>query len=363
VKIGFFYVPYYPLSMGRSVHGMNLVRGLKRRGHQILSCLGDGNPECINYDRTKKGALEVAQASDLLYIRIAGRPVHSYLEKSTLLKLARPFSLPVVWEVNAPVEELLGSYPPGPERDLLIRRENRKRKFLARLVDAGIGVSDVLKEYINKDLGIKNAYSIPNASDPELFDPRGTRETVLNRLGGFKLFWMGNATTPWQGIELILEIARRMEQSDPDVIFILVTGDSLVNFPVLNNLLVLRQISYCDMPHYLAAADICLCLYKEYDWIRYGFYGSALKLFDYMAAQKPVIASDMGQITQVIRDGVNGVLVQNEVEMIVDKIRELKKGRELRENLARNAREDVMNYYNWDRVAEQTEKVLMDVFQ
>ncbi len=361
MKIGFFYVPYYPLSMGRSVHGINLVRGLKRRGHQILSCLGDGNPECINYDRTKRGALKIAQVSDVLYIRIAGRPVHSYLEKSTLLKLVRPFSLPVVWEVNAPVEELQGTYPPGPERALLIRRENRKRKVLGRLVDAGIGVSDVLREYIKTDLGIKKAYAIPNASDPELFDPRGTKKTVLNRLGGFKIFWVGNASTPWQGIELILEIARRMKQSDPDVIFILVTGDSLVNFPVLDNLLVLRQITYHDLPHYLASADLCLCLYKEYDWIKYGFYGSALKLFDYMAAGKPVIASKMGQIAQVIKDGVNGVLVENDVEMIVDKIRELKKDRELRDALACNARENVISYYNWDRVAEQTETVLMDV--
>jgi glycosyltransferase involved in cell wall biosynthesis len=230
-------------------------------------------------------------------------------------------------------------------------------------VDAGIGVSEVLRKYIKTDLGIENAYAIPNASDPKLFDPRGTKETVLNRLEGFKIFWMGNAATPWQGIELILEIAKRMQQSDPDVIFILVTGDSRVNFPVLDNLIVLRQISYCDMPHYLAAADLCLCLYKEYDWIHYGFYGSALKLFDYMAAEKPVIASDMGQITQVIKDGINGLLVQNDVEMIVDKIGELKKNKQLRETLARNAREDVMNYYNWDRVAEETEKVLIDVCQ
>ena len=171
MNIGFFYVPYYPLTMGRSVHGFNLVRGLKKRGHQILSCLGDGNPECINYDRTKWGALKVAQASDVLYIRIAGRPVHSYLEKSTLLKLLRPFSLPVVWEVNAPVEELQGTYPPGPERDFLIQRENRKRKILARLVDAGIGVSDVLKEYITTALGIKNAYAIPMPRIPSSLTP------------------------------------------------------------------------------------------------------------------------------------------------------------------------------------------------
>jgi glycosyltransferase involved in cell wall biosynthesis len=350
--------------MGRSVHGFNLVRGLRKRGHQILSCLGDGDPECTQYDRTKRGALKVAQESDVLYIRIAGRPVHSYLEKSTLLKLVRPFSLPVVWEVNAPVEELLGSYPPGAERDALIHRENRKRKMLARLVDAGIGVSDVLREYVGTALGIKKAYAIPNGSDPGLFDPRRARETVLNRLPDtFKIFWMGNAGTPWQGIELLLDVARRMQRSDPDVIFILVTGESLVPFPVLDNLLVLRQLSYHALPHYLASADLCLCLYREYDWLEYGFYGSSLKLFDFMAAGKPVIASDMGQIATVIRDGVNGVLVPNDVEMIIGKIRDLKHDRDQRESLARNAREDVITYYNWDRVAEQTEAVLMDACQ
>ncbi|RQW81822.1 MAG: hypothetical protein EHM79_19330, partial [Geobacter sp.] len=258
MKIGFFYVPYYPLSMGRSVHGYNLVRALKRRGHAILSCLGDGDPECINYERSKRGALTVARASDVLYIRIAGRPVHSYLEQATLLKLIRPFSLPVVWEINAPVEELQGSYPRGRERDVLIRREKRKRRTLAHLVDAGIGVSEVLKKYISDDLAIKKAYSIPNGSDPHLFNPLHARETVLKRFQGtFKVFWMGNAATSWQGIELMLEIARKMEKRDREMLFILVTGESLVPLPVLSNVLVLRQLSYHDLPHYLAAADAC----------------------------------------------------------------------------------------------------------
>jgi glycosyltransferase involved in cell wall biosynthesis len=82
-----------------------------------------------------------------------------------------------------------------------------------------------------------------------------------------------------------------------------------------------------------------------------------------MAAEKPVVASDMGQISSVIKDGVNGVLVQNDVEMIIEKIRELKNDREQRNTLARNAREDVLTYYNWDRVARQTEEVLMAVSQ
>jgi len=227
MKIGFFYVPYYPLTMGRSVHGYNLVRALKKRGHTILSCLGDGDPECIHYERSRAGAIRLARSADVLYIRIAGRPVHSYLERSTLLKLLRPFSLPVVWEVNAPVEELQGSYPPGSERDAMIKRENSKRKALAHLVDAGIGVSDVLKRYISDVLSIKKSYFIPNGSDPALFDPARAAETVLDRFPDtFKVFWMGNAGTPWQGIELMLEVAEKMERLDRRLLFLATVGST-----------------------------------------------------------------------------------------------------------------------------------------
>jgi glycosyltransferase involved in cell wall biosynthesis len=359
MKIGFFYVPYYPLTMGRSVHGYNLVRALKRRGHTVMSCLGDGDPECVHYERSKWGALKVAGAADVLYIRIAGRPVHSFLERATLLKLMRPFSLPVVWEVNAPVEELQGSYPPGRDRDVLIKRENRKRKALAHLVDAGIGVSEVLKHYISDVLDIKKSYSIPNGSDPGLFDPDRTGETVLNRFqDSFKVFWMGNAGTPWQGMELMLEVAHKMEQRDRGVLFIMVTGESLVPLPVRSNVLVLRQMSYSDLPHYLSAADACLCLYKPYDWLSYGFYGSSLKLFDYMAAGKPVIASDMGQLAQVIGHGVNGLLVSNDSDAITETLCMLKQDREKGVCLGRQARQDVIRYYNWDRVAQETEAAL-----
>jgi len=362
LKIGFFYVPYYPLSTGRSVHGFMLMQALKKRGHQILSCLGDGNPDCIQFERTKWGALKLARAADVLYIRIAGRPIHSFLEKSTLLKLIKPFSLPVVWEVNAPVEELNATFSEGPERDFLIRRENRNRKLLSRFVDAGIGVSEVMKEYIQNVLKIKKAYSIPNASDPFLFEPDRSKKTALSHLDDkFIVFWMGSANTPWQGIELILEIAQKMERIDPRVIFVLVTGESLWEFPVRANLLILKEVPYANLPHYLLSADLCLCLYKEYDWLEYGFYGSSLKLFDYMAAAKPVIASRMGQVADVIKDEVNGLLVENDSEVIIDRIQALKEDSEKRIVLGAKARADVIKYYNWDRVAEETEAVLMDV--
>jgi glycosyltransferase involved in cell wall biosynthesis len=358
LKIGFFYPPYYPLGSGASVHGHHLVKGLKKRGHQILSCLGDGNPDCINFERTNAGAIKMAMQADILYIRI---DTYSFLKKATLLKLVRPFSLPVVWEVNAPTEELHASFPPGIKRDRIVQAENLKRKFLSKFVSAGIGVSETLKTYIRDFLGIEKAYSIPNGSDPAHFSSDKITPTPLIHLDNkFKIIWTGTAT-PWQGLELIVEIAKKLELTHPDIIFIIVTNDGEWTFPVLRNLLILRSIPYTDISSYLAASDVCLCLYKKYNWLKYGFYNSSLKLFDYMASEKPVIASDMGQISTVINDGINGLLVKNDINSIINKILDLKTNHQKREFLGKNAREDIIKYYNWDRVSEQTEAVLLDI--
>jgi len=358
MKIGFFYLQTYPPASGYSPHGYHLIKNLVKRGHTVISCIGDGNPDCANYPRSKWGAIQVAREADVLYIRVL---CTSPLERATLLKLLRPYSLPVVWEVNAPVEELRALMPGDPFIEGKIVKENRRRKFFSQFVDAAIGVSDVLKDYCRGYLGIKRSFSIPNGSDPELFDPEKAQKTVLDKFPHlYKVLWAGDALNPWQGVNIILEVARRIAQIDKDIIFIFLTRSDYL-FPLLDNIMVLKEMSYLKLPHYLFSSDLCLCLYNEYNWLTYGFYGSSLKLFDYMAAARPVIASDMGQISQVIHDGVNGFLTGNKIDEIVDRILWLKNNRQRSEEMGREARKEVIRYYNWNRVAEETEKVLQEV--
>jgi glycosyltransferase involved in cell wall biosynthesis len=358
MKIGFFYLPTYPPASGYSPHGYHLIKNLVKRGHTVISCIGDGNPDCANYPRSKWGAIQVAREADVLYIRVL---CASPLERATLLKLVRPYSLPVVWEVNAPVEELRALMPGDPFIEGKIVKENRRRKFFSQFVDAAIGVSDVLRNYCQKFLEINRSFSIPNGSDPELFDPSKAQKTVLDKLPHlYKVVWAGDALNPWQGVNIIIEVARKIAQIEKDIIFIFVTRDGH-SFPLLENVLVLREINNLELPHYLFGADLCLCLYNEYDWLEYGFYNSPLKLFDYMAAARPIIASDMGQISQVIKDGMNGILIGNKIDEIADRILWLKENRQKGEEMGKEARREVIRYYNWDRVAEETEEVLEEV--
>ncbi|MCX5886871.1 MAG: glycosyltransferase family 4 protein [Proteobacteria bacterium] len=358
MKIGFFYLQTYPPASGYSSHGYHLIKNLVKRGHTVISCIGDGNPDCVNYPRSKWGAIQVAREADVLYIRVL---CASPLERATLLKLVRPYSLPVVWEVNAPVEELRALMPRNPLIEKKIARENRRRKFFSQFVDAAIGVSDVLKDYCRGYLGIKRSFSIPNGSDPELFDPEKAQKTVLDKLPHlYKVVWAGDALNPWQGVNIIIEVARKIAQISKDIIFIFITRDGY-SFPLLENVLVLREVNNLELPHYLCGADLCSCLYNKYDWLEYGFYNSPLKLFDYMAAARPIIASDLGQISQVIKDGMNGILTGNKVDEIVDRILWFKENRQKGEEMGREARREVIQYYNWGRVAEETEEVLEKV--
>ncbi len=58
------------------------------------------------------------------------------------------------------------------------------------------------------------------------------------------------------------------------------------------------------MPAHLAAMDIAVAPYD----VPPDFYFSPLKLFEYMAASRPVVAAAIGQIEDCLHDGVTGLL-------------------------------------------------------
>lgn len=86
---------------------------------------------------------------------------------------------------------------------------------------------------------------------------------------------------------------------------------------------------------------------------------SPLKLFEYMAAGRPIVASDLPAIREVLHDGINGLLVEaGNPDALAVAIRRLAADPELRSRLARAAYEGAAQY-TWDRRAERLEPVLV----
>jgi glycosyltransferase involved in cell wall biosynthesis len=82
---------------------------------------------------------------------------------------------------------------------------------------------------------------------------------------------------------------------------------------------------------------------------------SPLKLFEYMAAGRPIVASDLPAIREVLTDGRNAVLFEaGNPQALTAAIRRIKADPDLGQRLAATALADVREYA-WARRAEKLE--------
>ena len=78
-----------------------------------------------------------------------------------------------------------------------------------------------------------------------------------------------------------------------------------------------------------------------------------------MACGVPIVASKVGGIPDVVKDGWNGLLVPpGDSDALANAIIYLLENEDIRERMGKNGRERVKNY-SWDKIAEETEKVYL----
>ena len=88
---------------------------------------------------------------------------------------------------------------------------------------------------------------------------------------------------------------------------------------------------------------------------------SPLKLFEYMAVGRPIVASDLPAIREVLEDNVTALLVPGgDAAAIAAAVRRLIDDPALAARLARGAALAVRDY-SWDRRAERIETLLRQV--
>lgn len=161
---------------------------------------------------------------------------------------------------------------------------------------------------------------------------------------------------PGRGIEQILEAARKLT----GVYFLCVGGRDfeVAQFRDKTRALDLRNVRFlghlpnAEVPRYLLAADILLAPYTEecqtIGGTRTIAYASPMKLFEYMAAGKPIITSNIGAIPEVIRHEENGLLVTpGSVDDLVRATVRLLNDPPLARRLGDRAREDARQH-TWE---------------
>jgi glycosyltransferase involved in cell wall biosynthesis len=106
-------------------------------------------------------------------------------------------------------------------------------------------------------------------------------------------------------------------------------------------------VSWELLMKYTKSADVGMCLEKDTN-LNYRF-SLANKLFDYISAGKPVIASDIPEVRKIVRENNCGIIIPTvSPEEIIKALLELKKNRDLLTELTNNA-VTVSGSINWER--------------
>ena len=160
---------------------------------------------------------------------------------------------------------------------------------------------------------------------------------VIGFVGGFY---------PWHGVHLLLDILPEMAQKVPNVALLLVGEGPLKIFlqakarqmGMASSIIFTGHVPHDNLPRYIAAFDIAV-LPDSND------YGSPMKIYEYMAMGKPVVAPRLAPVEEGIIDGKVGLLFQKQdkaamasaiMTLLQDKAKRLRMGEAAREHVLNN---------------------------
>ncbi|MBI2265622.1 MAG: glycosyltransferase [Armatimonadetes bacterium] len=247
----------------------------------------------------------------------------------------------------------------------------RQMDFL--LTDRIVAVSPGLAGVISKSSGVslEKIAVVPNGCNEELFCPGDTLQ-ARTKLGldPEKIYLSFTATLyPHEGGEILLSalsgvVARRKD------IHLLVIGQGTC-FEALRErarrlgiepfVSFLGEIPYSKTTAYIQASDICLAPYTEERNAAIGL--SPLKVYYYMACGRPVIATDIPGVGDLVKASEAGIAIPpGSPESLGEAVLLLADAPEQRREMGERGRRLVAEKYTWTltarRIAEVCEEVL-----
>lgn len=170
----------------------------------------------------------------------------------------------------------------------------------------------------------------------------------------------------WHGIEFLAENVKAITERIPNSKFLFI-GDGelrgkveniLENHGIRDKVFITGLVNYYEVPKYLSTCDILVspCIPNE----KGEFINSPVKLFEYMSMGKPLVASDIGQQSEIVKDGVNGIICKtSDSRDFVNKVVDLLENKELQIRISKQARQDAINHYDWIN----NSKIVLSVFE
>lgn len=360
---------------GSSIHVQELVRAMLGRGARVemfSTRLGGSRPtdfdavriHCLPHSRNSDSAIREQSAiasNDRLRAALERKgPFDVVYERYSLwsfagMEYARDFGIPGLLEVNAPlIDEQIA------HRKLINR--NAAQVVAQRVFGSAtalIAVSDAIAEYLTSyPINDSRVHVVSNGVNPRRF----TKSPSTTRPAETDTFTVGFVGTlkPWHGLATLIQAFRWLYERNSSY-RVLIVGDGPEKRRLVADLSAWDNdmkdavqfkgaVPPDDVPRLLASMDVAVAPYPPTS----KFYFSPLKIYEYMAAGLPVIASNVTGLHQLIQNGINGLLcTPGDAVSLAETIDYLRKSPQLMRDMGNVARTTVCRHHSWNAVLQR----------
>jgi len=246
---------------------------------------------------------------------------------------------------------------------MLIKASEWLERFLYRHADLVVVNSPGFIQH-TQQREARKVELVPNGSDTSMFDPQKTGITTKDPNREFIALYAG-AHGMSNDLGIVLQAAEMLkERADINIVLL---GDGkekpalqkLAQNLELTNLQFLPPVPKNEMPDALAGADACIAILKPIP-----LYGTVYpnKVFDYMAAGKPVLLAIEGVIREVIEEAGAGIAIPpGDPAALADGIRYLADHPDEGQAMGSRGRNHVKQHFNRPIQAEKFASLIEDL--
>jgi glycosyltransferase involved in cell wall biosynthesis len=352
---------------GISTYTVSLARALKLKGHEVYVASSGG---MLAPELTRSGIshikMEVLTKSEL-----SPKVIRAIFET---IKIVRKLEIDIVHSQTR-ITQVIGFFVsklcgvPMVTTCHGFFHKNIGRVLLPSWGDRVIAISDAVKENLIDYFGVdKTRVSmIYNGIEAEKYfkdfseEEKDSEKDKFGIKKGYSVIGMIARFTPDKGHDVLLYALHQILKEKPDVELVF-AGDGekmqdvlklAQSLNLLDNVVFIKpQLSAVNI---LAVIDVFMFTPERRE-------GLGLALLEALASGKPVVATNVGGISSIVENNINGFLVEpSNPEALAESVLRLLNDKGLYAKMAQAGRETVARKFSIDGMADRTERVYMEV--
>jgi len=212
---------------------------------------------------------------------------------------------------------------------------------------------------MNPHLPAERLVELPSGANTDLFKPMDARQCRSRLDMDLKKSYVGFAGTllKHQGIDVLIDAAHYIVTMEPTSVFVVIGQGPMkeewmnrVNAEgIASSFVFAGQVDYEEMPIWIGAMDICVAPFHDSAGLR-----SPVKIFDYMACGRPVVASRIAGTTDVFDQSEAIKLVApGDAAMLAQAISGLLSNQDGARQMGRNGRQFILERYDRRSIAQR----------